>query len=457
MSNSFDYNFLNAALNAVMSDRNFVTEKEFKDRKARYEIGNVVYENIEINSFHQYNLVGGRMPSKSTNNNTKIDLKISIKTLSGESYILCCKGSHTIDRLKRKISEKKGIPPDRQKLIFNGCELQNGLTLIDYNISNNSIIYLVRHLKGEESIISCLNPNDLDQTYNRDFTNVNDERKIFIRGGFRYLRPCGWKRIALKVTKKYDNGDDRWLGTDNYAWPVSYHGTARRNAKSISEDGYLLSKGQRFAFGHGIYTTPDIEVARRYAQEFTYEGKRYALVFQNRVNPMNLQRIDMKKTGRGEYWISKRGEDVRPYGICFKEIENDITSNLSTNSRIRYSKSKYPRVNFMSNTSSLPTNPKHPTMFIPPTTSSLSSLLTILPPSIFPSTTSLPIIPPPTIYPSIIIPPSVIPPPTIFSSNILPPIMPNISSSSIFTPTHPSRQITVKLPAKRFSTFENPN
>ncbi|CAG8475200.1 5876_t:CDS:1 [Dentiscutata heterogama] len=197
MSNSFEYNLLNAAFNSVMNDRNFVTEKEFKDTKARHEIGNVVYENIEINSFHQYNLVGGKAPSKHMNNNVKIDMKIFLKTLSGESYILYCKGSHTIDRIKRKISEKKGIPPDRQKLIFNGCELKNGLTLADYNISNNSIIYFVRHLKGEESIISCLNSNDLDQTYNRDFTNVNDEGKIFTRGGFRYLRPCGWKRIAF--------------------------------------------------------------------------------------------------------------------------------------------------------------------------------------------------------------------------------------------------------------------
>jgi len=38
---------------------------------------------------------------------------------------------------------------------------------------------------------------------------------------------------------------------------VSYHGTARNNCKSIAEEGYLLCKGRRFAFGHGIYSNPD--------------------------------------------------------------------------------------------------------------------------------------------------------------------------------------------------------
>ncbi|CAG8819028.1 28535_t:CDS:1, partial [Racocetra persica] len=72
-----------------------------------------------------------------------------------------------------------------------------------------------------------------------------------------------------------------WLGVDENAWPVSYHGTTKFNAKSISGDGYLLSKGKHFSFGHGIYSTPDIHVAERFAQEFMVEGEKYVIVFQN--------------------------------------------------------------------------------------------------------------------------------------------------------------------------------
>ncbi|CAG8833798.1 21330_t:CDS:1, partial [Cetraspora pellucida] len=117
------------------------------------------------------------------------------------------------------------------------------------------------------------------------------------------------------VNGKYDNGNDKWLGTDQNAWPVSYHGTSTHNAKSIAEDGYDLSKGMRFAYGRGIYSTPEVHIAEQYATEFEFEGTKYVMIFQNRVNPASLKRIPVRN---GEYWVSEKGEDVRPYGICIK-------------------------------------------------------------------------------------------------------------------------------------------
>jgi len=72
-------------------------------------------------------------------------------------------------------------------------------------------------------------------------------------------------------------------------------------------------------FEHGIYSTPDIDVAAKYATKFTYEDNNYRVVFQNRVNPNNLVSITKEETGVGEYWISPNGEDLRPYGICIKK------------------------------------------------------------------------------------------------------------------------------------------
>jgi hypothetical protein len=74
-------------------------------------------------------------------------------------------------------------------------------------------------------------------------------------------------------------------------------------------------------FGHGIYSTPDIDVASKYATKFTYEDKNYKVVFQNRVNPNNLVRIAKEENFVGEYWISPNSEDLRPYGICIKRID----------------------------------------------------------------------------------------------------------------------------------------
>ncbi|CAG8446186.1 2220_t:CDS:1 [Dentiscutata heterogama] len=136
-----------------------------------------------------------------------------------------------------------------------------------------------------------------------------------MRGNVQYKRPYGWNRIALRVAGKYDNGDDKWLGNNNEAWAVSYHGTAKHNAKSISEDGYLLSRGRRFAYGYGIYSTPNMHIAEQYAQAFEYQGNSYVIVFQNRVNPVSLKRFPV---GGGEYWVSEKEDHIRPYGICIK-------------------------------------------------------------------------------------------------------------------------------------------
>ena len=103
---------------------------------------------------------------------------------------------------------------------------------------------------------------------------------------------------------------------------VSYHGTAKHNCKSIAEEGYLLCKSYNFAFGHGIYSTPDINVALDYATKFDYEGNNYRVVIQNRVNPNNLIRISKQQTGVGEYWICPNETDLRPYGFCIKK-DND--------------------------------------------------------------------------------------------------------------------------------------
>jgi hypothetical protein len=206
--------------------------------------------------------------------------------------------SAKVEDLKDMIRSKEGIPVDQQqRLIHAGQQLEDGRTLEGYWIGKECTIHIVLRMRGGTSL--DLPPSLLDEPFHYNFIKISDNGVKFCRGESIYIRPCGWQRYALKVKGKYP--DDIWLEgetprADKYSsaegeWAVSYHGTSYQNGLSIAEEGFKLSKGERFLYGKGIYSSPDIEVASLYAAEANVDGKTYKVVIQNRVNPKTVKKL----------------------------------------------------------------------------------------------------------------------------------------------------------------------
>jgi hypothetical protein len=242
-----------------------------------------------------------------------------------------------LENIKSRISTIFNI--SRKDIIYFGHNFSKfGVYVL---IHNNKVINLDGILKNYDIIIISntllsniiLSPNIFDYNYCKD---KNEWKATNLkRGGRRYYPPYGWIGIGLKVNDKYEN--NIWIGKENKEgeWAVAYHGVGKGNIfkKVINILNYNLKEGpgqlykdqlnveknkDKFLYcGEGVYFSPNIEEAEKYAEKtslgiFSFQ---FQFVFMTRVNPDKIR----SPGGTPVDWILNGNDDeIRPYRLLIK-------------------------------------------------------------------------------------------------------------------------------------------
>jgi len=110
-------------------------------------------------------------------------MQLFVKTLTGKTVSIEIEEGESIEDVKAKIAEKEGIPPEQQRIIFGGQQLQDGKTVDDYNIGDDATLHLVLRLRGGSILSKALGKDvfRVDESFvQSNLKGISEEEREFM-------------------------------------------------------------------------------------------------------------------------------------------------------------------------------------------------------------------------------------------------------------------------------------
>ena len=304
---SSDSDLVAAALSTLTD--NFIVSQREHDKQHKDKAGKWKKHDITVGHSESIQLSGASKIFDAENING-----VFIHDKNGQLYPIPVDiGTDKVTDLKSKIEKVCGVCVEQQSLIYGGEVLRDTDTLNESSVCNQATLFLTyeREAPAPARARQYLDNRDLAPEFNFDLTNCKDDGVEYRRGGGVYKRPYGWNRIALNVLGRYSS--DIWLGLKGVRtrespgeWLVSFYG--------VMEVDFLRRHG-KVGTANRVHSTPDIDCVEfeQFVRVFMFGGVKFKAVYQNRVNSLNLVVTD------DGHFVCNIG-DVRPYGICVKQI-----------------------------------------------------------------------------------------------------------------------------------------
>lgn len=187
---------------------------------------------------------------------------IIIGTLTGRDYNIEVTEVTLIADLKELIQDQSGIPPDQQRLIFAGRQLENHFTVADYNIQEKAKVHLVLRLRGGGAL-QAFTFNGMSNEVTLGFSSEAPEWRS-VSKGISWIAICensGCKAFRREVISNSGFG----VFNANQAVRIAMCPMCEQGFRNIRNCGFFMAKWR--AFGRDSQG-----IERRSEGESTYDN-----------------------------------------------------------------------------------------------------------------------------------------------------------------------------------------